>query len=144
MSTLFGDHGPDPESLDAALIRAYVSAGRTLDDLPYTPEFDRLVETVRGHDGSATARRVLHRLQNLRKAGRLPRVGRASTAPPRVDEEDERVLGELVVRAVGSLGQRDQLPYSPEFDALVVSFNTARGRSLDPHSVWRLVAKLAK
>jgi hypothetical protein len=45
---------------------------------------------------------------------------------------------------VGGLGQRDQLPYTPAFDALVQEFNAATGRSLDPHSVWRLVAKLAK
>jgi len=45
---------------------------------------------------------------------------------------------------VGSLGQRDQLPYSEQSGPLVAAFNQQTGRDLTPHDVWRLVAKLAK
>lgn len=133
--------GPDP---DEPLIQAYLSAGRTLDDLPYTPEFDRLYRAVVAAGPARPEREVLHRLQNLRKAGRLPRLGVAASRPPRIDEDEERVLANLVIEEVGSLGQRDQLPYTPAFDRIVETFNQRTGRTLSAHDVWRLIAKLAK
>jgi len=141
-STLFADLPVDPADIDDHLIAAYFSTGRTLDDLPYTDEFARLYRAVAGTGQSERA--VFHRLHNLRKAGRLPRLGKPTTRPPQIDPADEKTLSEMIVAAVGSLGQRDQLPYSPEFDRLVESFNQRTGRSLEPHDLWRLVAKIAK
>jgi argininosuccinate lyase len=135
--------GEDGDTPDARLIRAYADAGRTLDDLPYTPEFDRIHEAMRPH-GAPTKRVVFHRLHNLRKAGRLPRVGRTETSPVKITEEEERTLRAMVIDAVGTLGQRDRLPFTDAFDRLVESFNASTGRALGPHAVWRLVAKLAK
>jgi cephalosporin-C deacetylase-like acetyl esterase len=128
---------------DAVLIQAYEHSQRTLDDLPYTPEFERLYDA----SGSVTGlsrRDVLHRLQTLRKAGRLPRLGRSSGTPPRIDPAHEILLGELVCASIGKLSLRDRLPYTPEFDELVAEFNLQAGLMLAPHEVWRLVAKLAK
>jgi cephalosporin-C deacetylase-like acetyl esterase len=150
--------GPGPlvrQDADEALIAAYVSTGRTLDDLPYTPEFERLhramQDAVKGAEGregglgnGRSEREVFHKLHNLRKAGKLPRLGKPAGKPPRLPEADEAALSALVIDAVGSLGQRDQLPYSDRFAPLVVAFNERTGRSLSPHDVWRLVAKLAK
>ncbi len=132
------------QSTDAALVAAYQQAGRTLDDLPYTSEFDRLMGVVREAGLEMTQRAALQRLQNLRKAGKLPPAGRAASTPPRISEEEESLLRELVVAMTGSLGQRDQLPYDPRFDGLVEAFNQQAGRALSPHDIWRLVAKLAK
>lgn len=140
--TLFADLPVSAADMDEHLIAAYFSTGRTLDDLPYTDEFARLYRSVAASGQSERA--VLHRLHNLRKAGRLPRLGKPATRPPQIDPPDEAALADLVVAAVGSLGQRDQLPYSPEFDRLVESFNQRTGRNLDPHDLWRLVAKIAK
>ncbi len=134
----------DPSALDAALVASYMHVARTLDDLPYTPELDAIVSDVRKVDPSATPRAVFHRLQNIRKAGKLPKIGRAATAPPRIPSEEEERLASLVVDCVGTLGQRDQLPYTRDFDAIVEKFNGETGRSLTPHDVWRLIAKLAK
>jgi cephalosporin-C deacetylase-like acetyl esterase len=141
--SLFGA-GPLPsrDSADQDLIAAYVSAGRTLDDLPYTEEFNRVYRAA-GVPGKAE-REVFHRLQNLRKAGKLPKLGRPVSSPPRIDEREETSLAQLVVAGVGSLGQRDQLPYSDQFEPLVAAFNQRTGRNLSPHDVWRLIAKLAK
>ncbi len=143
--TLFGA-GPLParESGEQDLIAAYVSTGRTLDDLPYTPEFERLYRAAGASLPGRPEREVLHKLHNLRKAGKLPRLGKPAGSPPRIDEREEAALADLVVAAVGSLGQRDQLPYSEQFAPLVAAFNERTGRSLSPHDVWRLVAKLAK
>lgn len=132
------------EGLDARIASGYARAGRTLDDLPYTPEFDGLFRELVGPGVTITPRELFHRMHNLRKAGKLPKVGRASTPALKVTPGDEDVLRAMVVEAVGSLGQRDQLPMTPAFDGLVERFNGATGRSLTPHDVWRLVAKLAK
>jgi hypothetical protein len=140
--TLFGADGDD-----GLLIGAYQRQGRTLDDLPYTPQFEALYLAMYGGDPADEVpdrAAVFHRLHNLRKAGRLPRMGRAQTRPPRIDAEQERLLVDLVTQAVGALSKRDQLLYTPAFDTLVTRFNSETGLSLSPHSAWRIIAKLAK
>lgn len=132
------------EELDASLLSEYERLGRTLDDLAYTPEFDELVARARGRGDTRTERQILHRLMNLRKAARLPRVGRGPTPPVRIDPAHERLLRDLVVEECGAIGVRDQLPYSPEFDRVAERFNAETGLALGHHSIWRLIAKVAK
>ncbi|CAG0976016.1 hypothetical protein PHYC_01505 [Phycisphaerales bacterium] len=129
---------------DAALVAEYIRIGRTLDDLAYTAEFERLFEAIGGERAWKSRWSVLHRLQNLRKASKLPKLGRAASTPIKVTVDEEGILAELVIQAVGTLGQRDQLLYDPRFDAVVQTFNARTGRNLEPHDTWRLVAKLAK
>ncbi|MDQ7012316.1 MAG: acetylxylan esterase [Planctomycetota bacterium] len=139
---LFGT-APSRDRTDELLVAAYERAARTLDDLPYTPEWATLFAEAGGATGMRE-REVFHALHNLRKAGKLPRLGRATSSPPRINAEEESQLGEHVVRLIGSLGQRDRLPFTPEFDRLVEWFNTTTGRELSPHDVWRLIARIAK
>jgi hypothetical protein len=143
---LFGGVEEDRRSAGASgdepLIVAYRSTGRTLDDLPYTDDFDRLHRSL--GPAAGTQREVFHRLHNLRKAGKLPKLGKPETRPPRITPEEEDALRALVVEFAGTLGQRDKLPYTPQMDVVVERFNGATGKNLDPHVVWRLVAKLAK
>lgn len=127
---------------DDLLISVFRKQGRTLDDLPYTPEFETLYAAV--GDGMGARSDVFHRLHNLRKAGRLPRMGRAASPPPRIAAAHETMLVTLVEDAVGSLSKRDQLIYAPQFDELVAAFNSLAGLNLATHDVWRIVAKLAK
>lgn len=124
----------------AGLIGAYETVGRTLDALPYTEAFERLCELAKVDD----RREALHSLQRLRKAGRLPRLGRAPDHPPRIDAEHEKLLEALVVEFAGTLGQRDRLPYTEGFDRLAERFNAQTGSSLGAHDLWRLIARLAK
>lgn len=135
---------PQLSDSDKAIVDAYARIGRTLDDLPYTPDFEELFDAVKGAAVWHSRWELLHRLQNLRKAGKLPRLGRAESSAVRVDDDEHQILLELVLQQIGTLGQRDQLLYDPKFDALVQSFNARTSRSLTPHDVWRLVAKLAK
>lgn len=141
-----GDQGRLFESQgdDAALIAAYEQAGRTLDDLAHTEEFEFIYDTLGGDADGRSRRDVFHRLHNLRKAGKLPRLGRAASQPPKLSDEEAEALAGLVVQAVGSMGQRDRLPYTPEFDRLVEQFNEGTDHHLSAHDVWRIVAKLAK
>jgi hypothetical protein len=135
---------------DELLISVYARQGRTLDDLPYTQEFESIYAAMVGDGGqseplgSVSRSSLFHRLHNLRKAGRLPRLGRAVGAPPRIAGEHEQALIGLVEEAVGKLSLRDNLPYTPAFDELVTRFNAQVGANLLPHDVWRIIAKLAK
>jgi hypothetical protein len=141
--TLFPTGGASLEEQDQALIQEYQRAGRTLDDLPYTSEFETLFAAA-GPLLGKDRRGVFHRLHNLRKAGKLPRMGRASEPAPRITPEDETLLVELVKEQVGTLGQRDQLPFDSRFDRLVEVFSQRTGRTMSLRDVWRIVAKLAK
>lgn len=126
------------------LVEAYVEIGRTLDDLPYTEEFLKLCVLAGAPEAGMSEQAVFRRLQNIRKAGKLPPIGRAPSKPPRVSEAEEQWLRQAVEEAVGTLGQRDQLPFTPRFETLLERFNQASGRTLDPHDLWRIIAKIAK
>ncbi len=138
--TLFGA-ADELDGDDAVLVAVYQRMGRTLDDLPYTPELDSICAAV-GREREPRA--VFHRLHNLRKAGKLPRMGRAETSPVRLEPGEEELVLALVREKIGSVGQRDQLPFTPAFDEALERFNAETGRSLDRHTLWRLIAKLAK
>jgi hypothetical protein len=143
MSQLFDDLFP-ADARDKEIIAAYEASGLTLDDLPYTREFESMAASLRERGVVRDERDLLHRLYTLRKAARLPRLGRGATPPPKTDRDEDGILASLVQDAVGALGRRDQLPYTPEFDRLVERFNAQTGRSLTPHDVWRVAAKVAK
>jgi hypothetical protein len=133
------------ETSDDDLLKSvYARQGRTLDDLPYTPEFEAIAQAMGAVGSQAQRSDLFHRLHNLRKSAKLPRLGRAAEPPPRIAPEHEVLLSRLVERDIGKLSLRDRLPYTSEFDAIVTSFNSQAGLNLSPHDVWRIIAKLAK
>ena len=122
----------------------YGQIGRTADDLPYTPDFEKLFDlyTSQHQDPKPTREEVWRQLLNLRKkAGGLPKLGEARSRPPAITPEDRARLLEMLGE---DIGRRDRLPYSKRFDQLVDEFNKTQPRPLSPHLVWRLVATLAK
>lgn len=134
-----------PTSDDDLLISVYQKQGRTLDDLPYTDAFETLYTSMYGGEEHAPPRaQVFHRLHNLRKAGKLPRMGRAHGERPRITPEQESLLAAKVAEAVGALSKRDQLLYTSQFEDLCTAFNADAGLDLSRHDIWRLIAKLAK
>src|SRR5690606_21075293 len=133
------------------LAALYEKAGRTADDLPYTPQFEQVFAAYAASfsepqpDRAETWRHLL----NLRKKGALPKLGAARSRPPAADEATVALLkGVLEKEFGGRIGRRDRLPYSPEFDRISEAFNRARAASGDPplapHQLWRPVALLAK
>ena len=129
----------------------YEKAGRTADDLPYTPQFERIFADYAATfpepqpDRGETWRHLL----TLRKKGELPKLGAAKSRPPVADPVTVALLREVLQSEFGGeIGRRDRLPYSREFDALADAFNRARVKAghdpLAPHPLWRLVALLAK
>ncbi|MBX2850751.1 MAG: hypothetical protein KTR15_03275 [Phycisphaeraceae bacterium] len=134
-----------PTSDDDLLISVYQKQGRTLDDLPYTDAFETLYTSMYGDEGNAPSRAsVFHRLHNLRKAGKLPRMGRAHGERPRITPDQEALLAAKVEQAIGALSKRDQLLYTSAFEELCTAFNSEAGLELSRHDIWRLIAKLAK
>jgi hypothetical protein len=129
----------------ALLIELYQRVGRTADDLPYTPHFESLYEpyAARYVEPKPTRAEVWRHLLNLRKAGKLPKLGEAKSRPPDVPEEARQRLRQVLGE---DIGKRDRLPYAARFDQIVDEFNATLSRShrLSPHLVWRLVATLAK
>ena len=126
-----------------ALVREYVELGRTADDLPYTPDFERLYGAVCAayKQEKPTREDVWRTLLTVRKAGKLPKLGEARSRPPEVSEEER----EWWIEHLGEdIGRRDRLPYSAKFERLVDEFNRGRRRTVSPHLAWRLVATLAK
>lgn len=143
MGTHFKE-APKLSDQDQELIRRYSHSGRPVDDLPYTAEFEQICRDVYGNASQQTLRTAFHRLLNLRKARRLPRIGRifAERAPLNIEEHD--ILSDLIARSAGTVGHRDSLPFTPEFDSVAEAFNQQTGRNLDPHTVWRMIARVAK
>jgi catechol 2,3-dioxygenase-like lactoylglutathione lyase family enzyme len=125
------------------LIKIYQKIGRTADDLPYTPHFEQLYEPyIAEHaDPKPSRAEVWRHLLNLRKAGKLPKLGEARSKPPPLGDEDRNRLREILGE---DIGKRDRLPYTKRFDELVDSFNKTIDRPLSPHLIWRAVATLAK
>jgi catechol 2,3-dioxygenase-like lactoylglutathione lyase family enzyme len=125
------------------LIKIYEKIGRTADDLPYTPHFEQLYEPyIAQHPEPKPGRaEVWRHLLNLRKGGKLPKLGEARSKPPALPGEDRERLRAILA---GDIGKRDRLPYTKRFDELVDSFNKTLERPLSPHLIWRAVATLAK
>ncbi len=141
--TLFAGIEPRIEARRDVLIRIYEKVGVTADDLPYTPHFEALHQAYIQHhpDPKPTHRETWRHLLNLRKAGKLPKLGAARSRPPAISPEDRQRLREMLG---DDIGRRDRLPYTDRFNELVNTFNATLGRPLSPHLVWRLVATLAK
>ncbi len=141
--SLFAGIEPAVPAKRAALISVYEQIGRTADDLPYTPHFETLWTNYCAHyaDQKPSRQETWRHLLNLRKAGKLPRLGEARSPAPEIADEEKAHLRTLLG---AELGKRDRLPYSPRFEELVNTFNARRPRPLSPHLVWRLVATLAK
>jgi catechol 2,3-dioxygenase-like lactoylglutathione lyase family enzyme len=142
---LFEDVPDDEPAQDRELlVRIYTEIARTADDLPYTRHFEELYSryTRALKDPKPTAAEVWRQLLTLRKKkGGLPKLGPAVSKPPTLDASQKEHLRALLG---DSIGRRDRLPYTPEFDKLVEAFNRQFARPYAPHVVWRIVATLAK
>lgn len=125
------------------LIGVYRQIGLTADDLPYTPHFEKLYGQYVSHysDPKPSRAEVWRHLLNLRKGGKLPKLGEARSKPPPISDDDRKTLREMLG---ADIGKRDRLPYTKRFDRIVDSFNRTQARPVSPHLVWRLVATLAK
>src|SRR5688500_15285603 len=140
---LFAGFEPFVRAKPDVLTALYEKTGRTADDLPYTPHFETLYKSYAGHYGQTrpTRQEVWRHLLNIRKRGKLPKLGEARSRPPEVSGASLERLREMLGK---DIGKRDRLPYTPRFDQLVDEFNKTQPRPLSPHLVWRLVATLAK
>src|SRR5947207_1749878 len=91
------------------LIQLYQKIGRTADDLPYTPHFESLYEPYAQaqSDPKPSRAEVWRHLLNLRKAGKLPKLGEARSKPPDVEPEARDAPSKLLGK---DIGKRNRLP----------------------------------
>ena len=77
--TLFAGVEPRAPVKRDLLIQLYLKIGRTADDLPYTPHFESLYEPYAAMQADPKPNRaeVWRHLLNLRKGGKLPKLGEA-------------------------------------------------------------------
>lgn len=143
MTNIFKAATPLSED-DQRLVDQYVNTGLSVDELPYTDDFDHLVESLRGAGDQRSNQEIYRRLLNLRKAARLPRVGRSSLANVVASDQELEVLEDLLPQFSATVGQRDRLAFDPQFDHLVEAFNRKTDRDFTKHEVWRLVLRVAK
>lgn len=65
---------------ESFLIHEYEHLGKSLDNLPYSEEFEQLAKEYHSKFGrdisNETRRELLHKLLQLRKSGRLPRLNK--------------------------------------------------------------------
>ena len=132
------------EADDQRLVDAYVQVGRPVDDLPYTPASTALVASLRQAGDNRDERTILRRLMNLRKAAILPRLGRVETGAFKVSPESVARVEQLLREALPSIGGRDALPYTSDFDALLEQYNSEAAERLDRRQFWRLIARVTK
>jgi catechol 2,3-dioxygenase-like lactoylglutathione lyase family enzyme len=125
------------------LVRLYEAIGRTADDLPYTPQFEKFFEEYAAtfDEPQPDRAEAWRHLLNIRKRGDLPKLGEARSQPPSVSPEDRQRL----LHALGDDRKtRDRLPYTRRFEELTDIYNRGTDRPLNPHQLWRLIATLAK
>ncbi len=139
---LFGGVEATPKSRPDDLVTAYLAAGRSADDLPYTPDFENFFSHyAAGQPKTLTRQLAWKQLLNLRKTGKLPRITGKPGSQPKVSAEER---AELTALLGDTKGKRDRLPYSPDFDRLLLRYNSGTGRRLSPYQFWRLVALVSK
>ena len=126
-ATLFDGVSQHIPAKRALLTQLYESLGRTADDLPYTPHFESLYEPYIAdyHDPKPDRAEVWRHLLNIRKAGKLPKLGEAHSKPPEVSDEAREHLRKLLG---DDLGKRDRLPYTARFEEIVEAFNETQAR----------------
>jgi catechol 2,3-dioxygenase-like lactoylglutathione lyase family enzyme len=141
--SLFADVELKTEPRRELLSALYERTGRTADDLPYTPHFESIYEGyIRELPEPKPSRaEVWRHLLNLRKSGKLPRLGEALTPPPELDKTEREALRELLGE---DIGRRDRLPYTTRFEELAEAFNRTQSRPMPPHLLWRAIASIAK
>jgi hypothetical protein len=129
---------------DERLVSAYTRLGRPVDDLPYTDDYEDMVRALQQQGDGRDAGSILRRLLRLRKAARLPRIGRLAAPVLRAAPEAIELVERLLREELGTLGSRDQLPYTDRFDRLLQRYNSQATEQLDKHDFWRLVARVSK
>ncbi|MEM9066640.1 MAG: hypothetical protein AAGB51_14270 [Planctomycetota bacterium] len=135
-----------PDQLDRVLIDAYQAKNVPLDQLPYSDDLGEFVRVAQAVNPALDNRETLKRLLRLRKAGRLPRLGqqRAWTSGLSIDDEVRLRLLYMIEARMGSIGLRDRLPYTEDFEELFDQFSKETSFDGDKRDFWRLISTLGK
>lgn len=118
------------------LQEVYNAAGIARDELPYTPEFDKLCQDFQD--------RTFKNAEPEQVYGAMLKYVRSSTcsageakAPPLEVEQVKHL--KAVLRKHGRSGK--VLPYSSEFEAALKEFNATAGKNLSEREFWMAIAR---
>lgn len=113
MERVFREATPLPPE-DERLVSLYVKFGMPVDSLVSSSRFQELVEELRRHGDERNASEIVHRLFNLRKASRLPRLVQVEPSPARVPRfnydvfvsyaPSDREIAKAIVKALSDAG----------------------------------------
>ncbi|HEX8325243.1 MAG TPA: AAA family ATPase [Tepidisphaeraceae bacterium] len=133
-----------PVSVKEAIQKLLVTSPVPRDALPYTPEFERLKKLYVGQTHVAIGDHDFWQL--LSKIGKYGgaggKTGRKS-APATKSLTTVQQL-EMLRLFPDGIGQRDNLPYTKQFDDLHKQFAKLTGLRLTSHEFWRATSRVAK
>lgn len=127
---------------DKKLIDAYESAGKPLDRLPYTSEFDQLAKDVGAAQSKKEKHKVFLRLLHLRKASLLPHANTIVDSLPEsipLSAEDEELVA--AYERIGT--PLDALPYSDDFENFIKELGKQNTEAIK-HAVFQRLLRLRK
>lgn len=147
MTSASGDNPGRPLSQDdARLKKVYATTGAPVDELPYSPEIDKLLFLLGRETTDENRHLIFHRLLNLRKSGKIKSKARFGPIRglPVLSEAEIQTLSNLVTLHAGSIGKRDRLPYTPAYELVKSQFEQQTGRQYENSELWRLILRRAK
>jgi hypothetical protein len=113
----------------------------TRDALPYTDEFELLLQTYAEQSGESPTKQQFWRLlSNAAKKGGWKGKKRGEPAPDLTNQQEDA----LRLLIAGKLGSRDGLAYTSEFADIRTSFNAKTGLNLTDQQVWRAIGNVGK
>jgi len=141
MASSFSWAAPALSDEDQRLVEAYRKAGKPLDWLAYSKEFEELARDVLGNPMEEDKAQLFRRLLNLRKRARLPRTVSADVPAHRglVSPEDQDLISAYL-----QVGKTiDALPYTDDFDRLIDLLGKPTTQAIK-HSVFQHLLSLRK
>lgn len=126
---------------DGAIRDILKATSLSRDALPYSDEFEQhFAEYCKASGISHTRQRFWRAISSAAKKGGWKGKKRGEPAPPLAHQQED----ELRQLLAGRLGERDSLPYSPDFDTLRHKYNQLTNLSLSERAFWRVLCSVCK
>src|SRR5579862_2691589 len=127
---------------DEKLVAAYEKIGKPLDLLPFTDDFEKLMNELEQEATDEKKAEIFRRLLNLRKAGRLPRANSiidaaAEGIPISADDQELLSAYKRIDRPL------DALPYTEYFEKLIDELGKSKTPAIK-HAVFQRLLSLRK
>ena len=142
MSKKFSWSAPPLSPEDAKLVAAYEKIGMPLDSLPYTDDFEKLVQDLDEEATDEKKAETFRRLLDLRKRAWLSRANSvtavpAPSTPLSADDQELKSAYQRIGRPL------DALPYTENFEKLIAELGKPKTETIK-HAVFQRLLGLRK